>query len=410
MIEQQKNGKKITKGKDNAMKKIIESKENRDIDPQLYKRVLLNPDVARMPQDEKTKLNRMFKESSSYDVIMTKLYEKMEVIRAEIENINYRDQEKQERKEQRKTTREDDNSYTQTENQYDPKKAKIERNERDIDEFNDKMDRAINMKNLRGTDIHIIMSLYNSCDEMMFQKMRDLYVIGTDSYEYEKSLTRFNPDQMLEQYGAVYEKFMKQFNKLDGTDRARLMEQYGIEKVPTVNDLKASFNKKIANEMVDCEIGKRTNDYGSLLRLTKYMDESEIASVYGRTITKIEERNKRESFRTDEENEQRAEQTKKLDTELQDSYTRLIKDRGSKDTRETICKNVLRREPRKSFDEIDKTVENKGKDLTPKDIAKANTQLTKSERKGGIIGFFRRLLGREDRTVEEETNEMEQGD
>ena len=122
---------------------------------------------------------------------------------------------------------------------------------------------------------------------------------------YKQTLTKskYNPHNLLEQYKKLYERYIKQFDKLSEKEKrsiAAVCENNGMKSIPSPEDIITKVNSRLQEEMVKYEVGTHQGDNGKLCGsygLTTYMKPEQIARIEKIIREKVEKIHKPESVR-----------------------------------------------------------------------------------------------------------------
>lgn len=102
---------------------------------------------------------------------------------------------------------------------------------------------------------------------------------------YKQTLikSKYNPHKLLEQYKKLYERYMKQFDKLPEEEKRRIAavcENNGMKSISSPEDIITKVNSRLQEKMVEYEVGTHQGDSGKLCGsygLTTYMKPEQIA-------------------------------------------------------------------------------------------------------------------------------------
>ena len=122
---------------------------------------------------------------------------------------------------------------------------------------------------------------------------------------YKQTLIKpkYNPHNLLEQYKKLYERYIKQFDKLSEKEKRSIVavcENNGMKSIPSPEDIITKVNSRLQEKMVEYEVGTHQGDNGKLCGsygLTTYMKPEQIARTEKIIREKVEKIHKPKSVR-----------------------------------------------------------------------------------------------------------------
>lgn len=225
-------------------------------------------------------------------------------------------------------------------------------------------------------------------EDLIVQNLLEVnFEMSSSSELYKQTLLKpkYNPHRLLEQYKKLYERYIKQFDKLPDEEKRTIIEVCKIENnnikfIPTPEDIITKINSRLQEKMIEYKVGIYPGDSGKLCGsygLTTYMKPEQIATTEYLIKQKVEEIHKpksvtqyvieqewkkawrlnisgisKESIREDLEEQYRKENEAILKTRnkkvknLQYNYSTAISAKENENRSLTeICREVLHEEP-----------------------------------------------------------------